>query len=293
MVAYLRVYEPLSAFGDPPDERLVRAVENAPLARVDSAEHEHRTWLTSQVSSPVRLLPGERRGGGTAPSGRTEVLVLDAADVPGGSGPAPLVCPLELHARSAAALVGFLGEATPAMQAAVLDANGVTAETVRARAATAIAGLDRPVMHVLTTTWTVPLPWFCLVEPDERRLVLGSGPGDPARELSWRVSIGDARSRVEEAVQLVESAFGESGPLRVLAETGRWLAHFDDTSAIELDYGGLVQLVDDSTLETDTSAEEVQAILQALRDDDVGELAVSFQELRDYWGEMSARERHN
>ncbi len=298
-MAYLRVYEPLSAFGEPPDEQLVQAAEAAELTRGSAGQREHLLWLKSQLATPTRLLPGDLPNGNAAPSTKTDLLVLDPADVPvsdageGELGPGPLICPLELRARSAAALVGFLGEATPALRAAVLEASGVSGEHVRARASAAIAEMRRPAMHVLSTAWTVPLPWFSLVEPGQRRLVLGTGQLDPDRELSWRVTMSDARRRIAEAAELVEGALGESSPARVLAETGRWLASFDARSAVELDYGGLVQLVTDPILETDTSADEVQTILEALRNDDVEELAESFQELRDYWGDMAARERFN
>ncbi|SFP74923.1 hypothetical protein SAMN05421810_103295 [Amycolatopsis arida] len=296
-VAYLRVYEPLPAFGDPPDELLAKAVGSAELTRAAAGEREHLMWLRSQLTVPPRLLPAELADGTAAPSTTTDVLVLDPAEVPVDDGdvvgPGPLVCPLELRARSAAALVGFLAEAHPALRTAVLDAAGVAPETVRSRASAAVSGLRRGAMHVLSTTWTVPLPWFALVDPEQRRLVLGSGPDDPARELSWRATIGDARRRATEARELVEATIGESGPSRVLAETQRWLEHFHPGSAVELDYGGLVQLISDPVLDTDTSAEEVHRILDALREGNVEELAELFQDLRDYWGELASRERWN
>ncbi|MBN6035921.1 hypothetical protein [Amycolatopsis sp. 195334CR] len=298
-VAYLRVYEPLSAFGDTVDPRLVEAVERAKLTRASVGEREQRMWLRSQVTTPARLLPAELVDGRPAPSAKTDLLVLDPAEVPvvpdGGAevGPGPLVCPLELRARSAAALVNFLGDAHPALRAAVLTAGGVTAESIRARTAAALGELRGSVVHVLSTTWTVPLPWFALVDPDQRRLVLGSSRHDPRRELSWRVAMGDAQRRVEEAYELVEQTFGDSGPGRVLEETGRWLSHFHPNSAVELDYGGLVQLIADPILESDKSAEDVHNILDALREGNVEELAELFGELRDYWSELAARERFN
>ncbi|WP_040925933.1 hypothetical protein [Saccharomonospora marina] len=296
-VAYLRVYEPLSVFGDPPDELLLKAVEAAGLSRADAAEREHLLWLKSQISIPVRLLPAERADRRPAPSARTDVLVLDPAEVPGreGSdrGAEPLVCPLEVRARSAAALVGFLDEAHPALRAAVLDAYDLPTETVKVRANGALRDLHGPTMHVLSTTWTVPLPWFSLIDPDQRRLVLGSGPSDPARELSWRATMEDARNRIAEAEELVEGALGDAGPTRILAETSRWLSNFHPGSAVELDYGGLVQLIEDPVLAMDTSADEVHAILEALRQEAVEEVAEAFETLRDYWGELAARERFN
>jgi len=292
-VAYLRVYEPMSAFGDPPPDQLVSAVETAKLNRASAGEREQHMWLKSQVAVPVRLLPAELANGRPAPSTTTDVLVLDPAEVPGKTGPGPLICPLELRARSAAALVSFLGDAHPSLRASVLDTTGLSAETIRSRASSALGELNKAAVHVLSTTWTVPLPWFALVDPAQRRLEIGSGPTDPRREVSWRVAMPDALRRVAEARELVESTLGDSGPTRILAETERWLTNFHPASAVELDYGGLVQLTADPELEADTSAEEVHSILDALRSGNVEQLAELFDNLREYWSDLAAREHFN
>jgi hypothetical protein len=62
---------------------------------------------------------------------------------------------------------------------------------------------------------------------------------------------------------------------------------------VELDYGGLVQLLSDEDLTADSSAEDVHAILDALEREDVEEIAARFQKLRDFWGELAVRERFN
>ena len=293
-VAYLRVYEPLLALGDPPDERLREAVAAAKLRRAAIGEREQHMWLKSQVAAPSRLLPAELSDGRPSPSLVNDVLVLGPEELPSGHPvEGPFVCPLELRARSAAALVTFLGDAHPALKNAVLDAGGVSADRARSRTKAAMADLTTMAAHTLTTTWTVPLPWFVLVDPDERRLVLGSGPNDPTRELSWRVSMSDALERAGEASELIEAAFGESGPARVLSQTRQWLESFNPASVVELDYGGLVQLFADSILESDTTAEEVHDILDALRTGNVEELAELFSELREFWGDLAAREHSN
>ncbi|HJQ44962.1 MAG TPA: hypothetical protein VJ870_01390 [Amycolatopsis sp.] len=292
-VAYLRVYEPLSAFGETPSDQLLQAVRAAQLNRATAGEREQRMWLKSQIAAPARLLPAELANGHAAPSTTTDVLVLDPADVPGATGPGPLICPLELRARSAAALVSFLGDAHPALRTAVLDAGGVTAETARSRSSAALGALDKPAVHVLSTTWTVPLPWFALIDPAHRRLRLGTGLTDPDRELSWRVAMPDALRRAAEARELAETTLGDSGPTQIIAETERWLTNFDPASAVELDYGGLVQLIADPLLESDSSADEVHKILEALRIGNVEQLAELFTELREYWAEIASREHFN
>jgi hypothetical protein len=293
-VAYLRVYEPLLALSDPPDERLRAAVAAAKLRRADAGSREQAMWLKSQVAAPRRLLPAELADGRAAPSLLTDVLVLDPADVPSGkSANGPFVCPLELRARSAAALVSFLGDAHPALKNVVLDEGGFTPEAIRSRTKSAMADLSTAAAHTLSTTWTVPLPWFVLIDPDERKLVLGGGRDDPKREMSWRTTLADAQHRGREAGELLEQTFGDSGPGRVLFETRRWLDNFHPDSVVELDYGGLVQLFADAVLEADSTADEVHDILDALRSGNVEELAELFSDLREFWGDLAGRERAN
>jgi hypothetical protein len=291
-VAYLRVYEPLSSFDGPLGTLLQEAVESGQLEYSAAGERERLLWLRSQVATPPILLPGELPDGRPSPSALRDVLVLDPSEVPTEDatvGPGPLVCPLDLRARSAAALVGFLASASPTLRTAALTAS---LETVRDKAATVLADLPSGAVHVVSTTWTVPLPWFALVDPDHRHVVVASQE-DPRRQVCWRIAMGDARRRVVKAQELAERTFGEQGPTKVLQDTGRWLAHFHEHSAVELDYGGLVQLLDDQELVEDSSAEDVNAIIAALEAQNVEEVAVRFERLRDFWGELAVRERFN
>ena len=230
-----------------------------------------------------KLLPGES----------FDVMTISPAEVPTSDaarvGPGPLVCPLDLRARSAAALVGFLATSQPILQDAALN---VAPETVRARASAVMAELAAGAVHVISTTWTVPLPWFSLVDPAQRRVVLASAQDDPERQVSWRVAMADARRRVARALKVVKGSLGEDGPAKILADTGRWLENFHPHSAVELDYGGLVQLLQDKDLLEDTSASDVNAIVDALGRGDAEEVALRYETLREFWGELARRERH-
>ena len=145
-------------------------------------------------------------------------------------------------------------------------------------------------MHVLSTNWIVPLPWFTVVDPtsvDRTR----PGPSDPIREVS---AGGDGRrpSAHRGAEELITDALGEEAvpsPRR----DHRWLNSFHPDSAVELDYGGLVQLIEDPVLATDTTADDVHAILDALRRGALEEVVEAFESLRDYWGDLASRERFN
>ncbi|MDX8034674.1 hypothetical protein SK803_31035 [Lentzea sp. BCCO 10_0856] len=280
-VAYLRVYEPLSVLDAPLADKVQKALENGPVPRSEVGDRERELWLRSQLGQ--KLLPGES----------FDVMAISPAEVPTSDaarvGPGPLVCPLDLRARSAAALVGFLASAPPILQDAAL---GVAPETVRARASAVMAELAAGAVHVISTTWTVPLPWFALVEPAQRRVVLASAQDDPERQVSWRVAMADARRRVARALKVVQNSLGNEGPATILADTGRWLEHFHPHSAVELDYGGLVQLLEDKDLLEDTSAADVNAIVDALEAGDAEEVALRYETLREFWGELARRERH-
>ncbi|WP_285637459.1 hypothetical protein [Lentzea sp. NBRC 102530] len=280
-VAYLRVYEPLSVLDAPLASKVEKALEAGPVPRSEAGERERELWLRSQLGQ--KLLPGES----------FDVMTISPAEVPTSEaarvGPGPLVCPLDLRARSAAALVGFLATAPPILQDAALD---LSAETVRARASAVMAELSGGAVHVISTTWTVPLPWFALVDPAQRRVVLASAQDDPERQVSWRVAMADARRRVARAHKIVKGSLGDEGPAKILADTGRWLEHFHPHSAVELDYGGLVQLMQDKDLLEDSSAADVNAIVDALEADDAEEVALRYEALREFWAELARRERH-
>jgi hypothetical protein len=287
-VAYLRVYEPLSSFESPLREQLAAVAERGPVDPFDAGLREQDLWLRSQLAAPPRLLPGETADG--AVQGVGDVLVLDPSDVPSAPaatvGPGPLVCPLDLRGRSAAALVGFLGDAEIPLRTAALQ---VPVEKAKVRASAVVSELAGGAVHVLSSTWTVPLPWFVLVDPAERCVFTEPG----RRRVCWRVAMADARRRVARAHAIGRQSIGEEGPTRILRETGRWLERFHPHSAVELDYGGLVQLMTASDLDADTSAEDVHAIVDAMEADDAEEVGTRYETLRDFWAEFAARERHN
>jgi hypothetical protein len=291
-VAYLRVYEPLSSCDATLAGMFHEALETGHLDYAAAGERERVLWLRSQLTNPPTLLPGELADGAPSPMAMRDMLVLDPAEVPTDGatvGPGPLVCPLDLRARSAAALVGFLASASPALRTAALNES---IDAIREKAAKVLSDLPSGAVHVVSTTWTVPLPWFALVDPDHRHLVLAT-QNDPRRQVCWRVAMNDARRRIARAHTLAERTFGETGPTKVLQDTGRWLGHFHEHSAVELDYGGLVQLLDDEELREDSSAEDVNAIIEALEAQNVEEVASRFERLRDFWGELAMRERFN
>src|SRR5262249_23503377 len=159
----------------------------------------------------VRLLPGELADGAVAPGVALDALVLQPAEVPSNGtatvGPGPLVCPLDLRPRAAAALVGFLSTTMGVLRTAALDED---ADRARGHANEVMSADGAAAVHVISATWTIPLPWFALVDPDDRHVVIGDGEGDaPAREVYWRCAMADARRRVARAYAVTKEAIGE------------------------------------------------------------------------------------
>ncbi|MFR9730420.1 hypothetical protein ACL03H_14445 [Saccharopolyspora sp. MS10] len=287
-VAYLRVYEPLSSIDSPLREHLAAVVEQGALKPSVAPTREQDRWLRTQVTAPPRLLPGESADGAAEPP--ADVLTLDPGSVPSGPaatvGPGPLVCPLDLRGRSAAALVGFLGAAEVPLRSAVL---ALPVEKAKNQASAVVSELAESAVHVLSSTWTVPLPWFVLVDPVEREVETG----DAGRRVCWRVAMADARRRVARAHAVARDSIGDGGPTKILRETGRWLERFHPHSAVELDYGGLVQMMSEADVDADTSAEDVHAIVDAMEAGDTVEVGERYEALRDFWSEFAARERYN
>jgi len=131
--------------------------------------------------------------------------------------------------------------------------------------------------------------------PDELRRQIEqtrSQLGETVEELAEKMDVkGRARARAVQAERIVRSGLGDSEPADVLAETGSWLARFDRASVVELDYGGIVELVDDEALRNDDSADQVRDALQALREGDKAAAQASYERLREFWAEVAGKQR--
>ena len=267
-LSYLRVYEPLRAFDGASGARVRAALARGPLTPERAAGHERELCLRAQLAA--RLLPRRSVDG-------CEVLVL------GGASGEPLVCPLDTRERAAAAVLAFLDAEAPVLRASALP---VPEAVARRQAEAAVAELGQGAAHVVSASWTVPLPWFALVDPEERQVRL-----DGRRRVWWRVPMGRARARVAQAERIVRGGLGDGEPADVLAETGAWLAQFDRASVVELDYGGVVDLVDDEALRNDDSADQVRDALQALREGDTAAAQASYDRLREFWADVAGKQR--
>ncbi|MEV5826699.1 hypothetical protein AB0L25_14070 [Spirillospora sp. NPDC052242] len=223
------------------------------------------------------------------------------------------VCPWETRLRSWIAFERFRDE-QPAGVAAAFVPPPQSERIAQAFERWKRAG--RPMRpHILTSTWHVPLDWFVPFVRTERSLTLG-GPGPdvdaacdhagqgpataaPARTLLYVTSMGEARRRVDHALPIVRENLGDgSGDVYLLSagrlETlSRWLGEFHPRALVELDYGGLVHLLDDAALRADESVAEMSVALTGMQRGEVELTVAMYKRLLARWRPVRALESAN
>ena len=265
--ASLRVYEPLAAFAGAERARWEAyvAAGSAPSPAAGPAL-ERAASLAALVGRAPTVLPRLAE--------HAYVTEVDGVT---------LVCPWRTRLRAMEALEEFLAD---------VPAELVEAWVPRAVAETVGDALDDHRLahpdervHQLTATWHVPLRWFVLVDPDEREVQLG-GPagaasGAPAsrvagRSLVYRTAMSRARRRVARALAVLRRTVEDGAVTAGVEDLGRWLEEFHPRSLVELDYGGLVHLLDDAELTQDESARDIAGALVALTEGDPARAAAAY-----------------
>lgn len=131
--------------------------------------------------------------------------------------------------------------------------------------------------HIRTSTWHVPTSWFIPFDGNERWLVLDGAdtPEDATttRNLIYVTSMAHARRRSARALQIVRRHVGAVAVTTEVEDVARWLEEFHPHSLVELDYGGIVHLMNDEKLQSDQSVAELAAALTGL---ETGEEELAF-----------------
>jgi hypothetical protein len=278
--AYLRVYEPLAAFSEPARSHwsaYAHEVLDGRHARAEAAALEHTAALARLVSRPPLPAPVHE-------SGHALVLV-EGSDV--------RICPSEVRLRSWWAVedlpTGLPSSVADSVIPPVVRAQAV-ADLARWRTDHGDGSGTRP--HTLTARWQIPPRWFVLVAQDERRLDLAT-----PRTVLVRTSMADARRRSARALQVLRRTARRPSDFAGLTDLGRWLEAFHPRSVIELDYGGLADLMPADVLRDDRSAAEVAQAVAALRQSDWvierQRAETLLRQLDERWRSVRALERAN
>ena len=270
--AYLRVYEPLSAFGEAERRRWATYIEegDTPDPATGMIDERRRALVGLAATPPVLVPPHESQ----------DAFVLSLDDV-------ALVCPLETRLRAWMALeeiIEGLPSAVADEVAAPLIVEQTLADFARWRQE---HGMDHS-PHILTNAWFVPLRWFIPFVQDERVVRVGRAGADGTRSLYFRTPMVEARRRVARALRVLERTIEHGPVVQGVIELGRWLEEFHPHAWVELDYGGLVHLIDDARLAADCSAADVTEALSALGADDADAAVAAYTRLLGRWRELQA-----
>jgi len=273
--SYLRVYEPLTAF-DRDRQVFWRkyAREGRALGPVDGPLRQRSAVLEALGAGWTRL-----------PDLPDEAYVLQ-------SGDSLLVCPWNLRLRVAEAALnardGVPSVLADAFVPPVLAGQAkAIVEDWRSGAKVLEHGVPR--VHEQIATWGVPLRWFVFVDLEERVIDLASTP----RTLRYRTEISKARRRAHRGVAVLRKSLGDAPITEAVEEGTRWLEEFHPRSIVELDYGGLVNLLPDDVLAADDSPGVVAAGLSALSRGDADDASAAYEKLVERWRAVQLLERCN
>jgi hypothetical protein len=274
--AYLRIYEPVSAFHEPDRSRWAAYAASAGRPRrLDSLSAEHSEALHRAITVPQIAVPEQES---------EHAYIRRAEGI-------TYVCPWQTRLRCLQVYRRMLSGG-PSWR------NGPSGPPTR--------------LHILGSVWTVPLAWFVLFTASEKWLALGprqrwapteaaSATASATRALIYTTAMSRARRRVARGLATLRgvpasrgTAAWESVRMEAeLAEVGRWLEEFHPYSLVELDYGGLVHLVSDDGLRGDQSVAEVGAALDGLAKGE-RELAVAmYERARNRWRAFAEFEQAN
>jgi hypothetical protein len=262
-VASLRVYEPIDSFEVVDQLRWSQIAITSPTGW----DEQVRSLKRSITSEPVNLKP-------------------DGAHILEHEGKR-YVAPWSTAARCWAALDDFKYTLPPSVIKFFVP------QTIEDSINSSLDMVEDKVSHILTSTWSIPPRWFALFQPDERL----RGENEDGAFTILRTSINNAKTRARFTHEAVLSAFG-SGPVEgEIAELISWLEIFDNSSIVELDYGGLATYLDnlliqngEPGLSADTSIEDVNTSIAGLASGD-GELAGrGYERLVSRWRKVAALE---
>ncbi len=273
--AYLRIYEPLSAFDRERQLFWRRYVREGRAVGPAEGPGRQRTQVLTALGAGWSRLPD-------LPD---EAYVLETDDT-------LLICPWSLRLRVAeAALSARDGVPAVLADAFVPPTLAGQARVIvdRLRNGPAVLANGAPRIHEQVATWGVPLRWFIFFDLAERQLTV-----EPQRRmLRYRTEISKARRRAHRAHSVLRKALGDTPITEAVQEGAKWLEEFHPRSVVELDYGGLVSLLTDDALAEDDSPGLVAEGLASLGRSDPEAATEAYEQLVDRWRVIQLLERSN
>jgi hypothetical protein len=264
--AYLRVYQPIEAFER--DEQL----------------HWERYLVEGSRAPTLRPRYADRAGEGAlgmitpADGEHAEVRVIDGRTY---------VSPWRMRLRILMAISSF--GSPPVLELA----DDYVTRRDRRRARRQLTRFRRrdprslPFVHV--AAWHVPIRWFVLFRDDDRTF---EEDRFGRSRMRYTTTIRRAMRRAEQAIPVLRRS--ELGPISdLILDMHQWLATFDPSSLVELDYGSLCDMMSWDELDDDRSARDLHDALEALEAGEFPRSADIYQGVLSRWAEVRSREVMN
>jgi hypothetical protein len=299
LAAFLRIYEPLDtlASGYVAVHPSPSAGAAEPLSARDFARHERVAALRAASALPPRPVGDLDL---MAKADHTPVLLLS----PDPGDGVVRGCPADLTRRTQLALCALRGQFQPAVLHSLLPAHVFIEATDRA----AIRRAAATPPHVRSSAWHIPLAWFVLFRPEGRlpeqeqphvadaeahqgadaEAHQGAALRSVARSIRYLASMADARRGLARTLAAVRRSPTGLLPTSDLEDLGRWLEEFHARSVVELDYGGLAELLGG---DGDDSVAAVTAGVAVLRPGSFDDAVARLVAVRDRWTAVRALER--
>ena len=271
---YLRVYQPIDAFS-PTDRDLWEQYALSPdrPRRVNALAAEQAESLGRLLTTPPMVAPEEES--------RNAYLRRVNGRL--------YVCPWQTRLRSWRAFSEFT-EATPvALSEAFVPAPEAERAEDHYREWLESGAQVRP--GILSSNWSIPVPWFVPFGAQERCLVISEGSTRTLLYLT-RTSLG--MRRLEHTLTVLREHIGQGGVPASVSNLQDWLsltAHPD--SLLELDYGGLPYLLSNDHLDEDHSVAEVAEAVECLASGDADRVVELRERLSRRWRSVRALEHAN
>jgi len=135
--------------------------------------------------------------------------------------------------------------------------------------------------HILTSPFAIPLRWFSVFRQSERII----DETDGVMTIRYRTELSEGLLRLRRAAQIIEGAGFDETVIEQVGDLVRWLEEFPRDAIVELDYGGVTSLFDDTDLVLDESAADIAASLEALERED-------YEAAGEHYGTAAARWAH-
>ncbi len=142
---------------------------------------------------------------------------------------------------------------------------------------------------VVQSVWHVPLRWFACFDDSERRI-------EQAGELPtirYETRVSAARRRVGEALQTLTGGIVHPVIVGMIYELKEWLATFDSSSLLELDYASVAAMFEPDEIADDHSAADVWSAIAALGEGDGMKAGLFYQRANERWARPRQREALN